>query len=147
MSNIGRQGELLFKEIMESRGYEVKDVSGDSNYWYRDIDFIVKSPITGQIKTFEVKFDTRLHTTGNLYLERTSTFTKEAGIKGLGWFEWCEADYLAYGDAVSGQFYMIPMAELREAADNLPYREARCGYDSTGQLVNLKDITDITVLL
>ena len=147
MANNGKQGERLFKEIMESRGYEVQDVSGNPEYWYRDIDFILTSPTSGETKTFEVKWDTKIHTTGNLYLERTSAFTKEPGIKGLGWFEWCEADYLVYGDAISGQFYIIPMEELREAADNLPYRSARCGNDSTGQLVSLDDIADITFIL
>lgn len=147
MSNNGKLGERLFKETMEARGYEVIDVSGNPEYWYKDIDFIITSPTSGDTKTFEVKWDTRIHSTGNLYLERTSTFTKEEGIKGLGWFEWCQADYLAYGDAVSGQFYMIPMNKLRWYADNLPYRSASCGYDSTGQLVALKDIEDIIQLL
>lgn len=147
MSNNGKQGERLFKETMQARGYEVQDVSGNPDYWYKDIDFIITSPTSGETKTFEVKWDTRINRTGNLYLERTSTFTKQEGIKGLGWFEWCEADYLAYGDAVSGQFYIIPMKELRERADNLPYRSARCGDDSTGQLVSLSDIKDIYIEL
>lgn len=48
MSNNGKEGERLFKEIMESRGYnDISDVSGDSNYWDKDIDFIITSPTTG----------------------------------------------------------------------------------------------------
>lgn len=132
---------------MEARGYDVVDVSNNPDYWYKDIDFIITSPASGITKTFEVKWDARINSTGNLYLERTSTFTKEEGIKGLGWFEWCEADFLVYGDAVSQQFYVIPMKELRKAADTLPYRSASCGLDSTGQLVALKDIEDIVFLL
>lgn len=147
MSNNGKQGEQLFMKTMLARGYEVQDVSGNPNYWYKDIDFIITSPTTGETKTFEVKWDTKINRTGNLYLERTSRFTKQEGIKGLGWFEWCEADYLAYGDAVSGQFYIIPMEQLRQYAKNLPYRSVSCGSDSTGQLVALKDINDIVYLL
>ena len=147
MSNNGKQGERLFSEAMQARGYDVVDVSGNPEYWYKDIDFIITSPTSGQTKTFEVKWDTRINRTGNLYLERTSSFTKQPGIEGQGWFEWCEADYLAYGDAVSGQFYIIPMNKLRWYADNLPYRSAQCGQDSTGQLVSLSDIADITYLL
>ena len=128
---------------MESRGYDVEDVSGNPEYWYKDIDFIITSPTTGEVKTFEVKWDGRINDTGNLYLERTSTHSKG----GKGWFEFCEADYLAYGDAVSGQFYIIPMKDLRQAADNLPYRHAQCGYDSTGQLIALGKIEEITYLL
>ena len=147
MSNNGKLGERLFAEVMEARGYEVQDVSANPEYWYRDIDFIITSPTTGETKTFEVKWDTRINRTGNLYLERTSRFTKQPGIEGLGWFEWCEADYLAYGDAVSGQFYMIPLLDLKIRVKQLPYREARCGTDSTGQLISLSDIADITTLL
>ena len=128
---------------MLALGYEVLDVSGNPEYWDKDIDFVITSPTTGKVKTFEVKWDSRINSTGNLYLERSSINSKG----GKGWFEFCEADYLAYGDAVSGQFYMIGMQELREAADKLPYRRACCGYESEGQLVSLKDITDITRLL
>ena len=91
MSNNGKQGERLFRDTMAARGYEVVDVSGNPEYWYKDIDFIITSPTTGNTKTFEVKWDTRINTTGNLYLERTSNFTREEGLIGLGWFEWCEA--------------------------------------------------------
>jgi hypothetical protein len=61
---------------MEARGYDVVDMSGNPEYWYRDIDFIITSPTSGVTKTFEVKWDARINQTGNLYLERTSTFTK-----------------------------------------------------------------------
>lgn len=143
MSNNGKQGERLFKEVMEASGYDVQDVSGNPDYWYRDIDFIITSPTTGQVKTFEVKWDTRINRTGNLFLERSNIHSKG----GKGWFEFCEADFLAYGDAASGQFYIIPMDKLRAAADTLPYRQAQCGYESSGQLVGLKDIQDIVILL
>lgn len=128
---------------MESRGYEVIDVSDNPDYWYYDIDFVITSPTTGEVKTFEVKWDSRINSTGNLYLEYTSINSKG----GKGWFEFCEADFLAYGDAVSGQFYMIPMKELRQAVKELPFRNAWCGEESTGRLVALKDIEDITYLL
>ena len=143
MSNNGKLGERLFREVMEARGYEVQDVSNNPDYWNKDIDFIITSPTTGEKKTFECKWDSRINSTGNLYLERSNIHSKN----GIGWYEFCEADYLAYGDAVSGQFYMIPLLDLRIRVKQLPYREAKCGYDSVGQLVNLKDIADITVLL
>lgn len=128
---------------MEARGYDVVDVSANPEYWYKDIDFIITSPTSGETKTFEVKWDSKINTTGNLYLERTSINSKG----GKGWFEFCQADYLAYGDAVSGQFYIIPLLELRERADTIPYRHAQCGYESTGQLVSLKSIEDMIYLL
>lgn len=143
MSNNGKLGEQLFKEVMEARGYEVQDVSNNSAYWHRDIDFVITSPTTGEVKTFEVKWDTRINRTGNLFLERANAHSDD----GRGWYEFCEADYLAYGDAVSGQFYMIPLLDLRIRVKQLAYREAKCGTESIGQLVSLRDIADITTLL
>ena len=143
MSNSGKYGENLFQEIMKGRGYEVQNVSGDPQYWYKDIDFIVTSSTSGLTKTFEVKWDSCINRTGNLYLELTNIHSKE----GKGWFEFCQADYLAYGDARTQTFYIIPLLELREKVKMLPARSARCGYDSTGLLVSLKDIADITQTL
>jgi hypothetical protein len=61
---------------MENGGYTVEDVSGNSEYWDKDIDFIITSPYTGAIKTFEVKFDSRINKTGNLFLETASAYSK-----------------------------------------------------------------------
>lgn len=143
MKNNGKQGEQLFAQIMQQKGYIVEDVSNNPEYWYRDIDFIVTSSTSGETKTFEVKWDSKISNTGNLYLELTSLYSKG----GRGWFEFCEADYLAYGDAVTKVFYIIDMEQLRQAANNLPFRSARCGNDSIGQLVALKDIQAITQIL
>lgn len=140
----GRQGELLFKQIMENRGYTVEDVSGNPDYWYRDIDFIITSATTGETKSFEVKWDSCINRTGNLYLEHTNIHSKG----GIGWYKFCEADYLVYGDAVARVFYVIPFGELKEKVKQMRYRPAaqRDG-DSTGQLVALSAISDIVFQL
>lgn len=143
MSNNGKEGERLFQQIMEQRGYTVANVSNDSRYWYRDIDFIITSPTTGAVKTFEVKWDGCINRTGNLYLELTNIHSKG----GKGWYNFCEADYLAYGDAVSRQFYIIPLLELKERVAAQQWRQASCGYDSTGFLVPLDKIADICMEL
>lgn len=141
--NTGKQGEALFKEIMENKGYEVQDVSADPNYWSQDIDFVITSPFTGDTKTFEVKWDSKINQTNNLYLELLNVNSKG----GKGWFEFCQADYLAYGDAAARAFYIIPLAQLRERVAALPRRIAYCGNDSSGLLVNLKAIEDITEII
>lgn len=141
MSNNGKQGERLFKQIMESRNYKVQDVSNNPAFWDKDIDFIITSATSGLTKTFEVKWDSRINRTGNLYLELTSINSKQ--WNGQGWWEHCQADFLVYGDAVNFRFYIIPLFELRERVEKLPFRLAKCGYESTGQLVSLKDIADI----
>ena len=142
--NVGRYGEQLFKQIMQSLNYKVDDVSNNSDYWYKDIDFIVTSPSTGLTKTFEVKWDSRVNSTGNLYLELTNVHSKG----GRGWYEFCEADYLAYGDAAAECFYIIPFAALKERVDKDQRRRyAHCGTDSTGLLVAIKDIEDLIQVL
>ena len=139
MSNNGKLGEQIFSRTMRALGYEVEDVSNNPEYWYKDTDFIITSPFTGAVKGFEVKWDSRINSTGNLYLETESINSKG----GKGWFEFCEADYIAYGDAHTRLFYIIPLLELKEKIKHLPQRVAHCGYESTGLLVSLKDIEDI----
>ena len=137
--NNGKQGERLFKQIMQNRNYKVVDVSANPQYWDKDIDFIVTSATSGDTKTFEVKWDSVINKTNNLYLETSCVNSKG----GKGWFQFCQADFLAYGDAVNRKFYIIPLLELKEKIKAIPYRYGRCGCESEGLLVNLNDIKDI----
>lgn len=139
MNNNGKEGELLFKQRMEQKGYQVEDVSANEEYWSKDIDFLVTSPTTGQQKSFEVKWDTRINKTGNLYLE----FVNKNSQNCSGWFEFTQADYLAYGNAAANTFLIIPMQELRERVKRLPQRLAFCGDDSAGYLVHINQIKDL----
>lgn len=139
MNKMGKLGEQIFSKRMRDMGYSVQDVSNNPEYWYRDIDFLIESPFTGAVKSFECKWDSRINKTGNLYLELESINSKD----GIGWFEFCEADYVAYGDAASRTFYIIPLLELKERIKQLPQRIAHCGYESTGLLISLNDIKDI----
>lgn len=139
----GRTGEILFKQRAEALNYSVEDVSNNPDYWHKDIDFILTSPTTGAVKTFEVKWDGCISRTGNLYLEETNVHSKG----GIGWFNFCQADYIAYGDAANKVFYIIPREELKKRAKEVPYRSAKCGGDSIGQLLALKDIQDLYQIL
>ena len=141
MSNNGKLGEQIFSRTMRRRGYAVEDVSYKEQYWSKDIDFIITSPFTGAVKGFEVKWDSRINRTGNLYLELENINSKQ--WNGDGWFTHCEADFLAYGDAATRIFYIIPIKELKEKVKTLPERISHCGYESTGLLVSLTDIQDI----
>ena len=138
---LGKLGERLFKERMEAGGYTVNDVSMIPEYWPQDIDFLVTSPTSGLTKSMEVKYDQRINKTGNLYLELTSINSKQWNYE--GWWPHTKADYLVYGDAITEVFYVIPLLELRERVAQLPQRIARCGNESTGLLVNLRDIQDL----
>lgn len=137
----GRQGELIFSRKMIEAGFTVQDVSGNSEYWEKDIDFICNNPRTGNTRTFEVKWDSRINQTGNLYLELSNIHSKG----GQGWFNFTQADFLAYGDAATKTFYIIPMDKLKEKAAKLPSRMTCCGTDSIGQLINIRDINDIVL--
>ena len=137
----GKVGENRFKATMQNKGYIIKDETLNPYYWDKDIDFIATSPFTGETKSIEVKWDYRISGTGNLYLELTSTHSKQ--WNGEGWWLHCQADVLAYGDANGNKFYMFDMAELRQRVEALPHIIKNCGKDSTGIVVSLKDVEDI----
>ena len=139
MANNGKVGEYKFKQIMLNRNFQVQDVSNNPEYFEKDIDFIITSPTSGQTKTFEVKWDSKINKTGNLYLEKTNVHSKN----GIGWWNFCQADVLAYGDSRTGQFYMFNMEELRERFQHLRKIVASCEDDSTGYLVKLEDVQDL----
>ena len=143
MANIGKYGEALFRDKISRLDYTVVDVSNNPTYWDKDIDFIITSHRSGLTKSFEVKYDSRINSTGNLYLELTNVHSKG----GRGWYEFCKADFLAYGDAQAQVFYIFPLDALRERVSKLNARQARCGGDSTGLLVALTDILDIAQML
>lgn len=145
MSNNGKLGERLFKERMQNSGYSVEDVSNNPEYFPVDIDFLVTSPTSGATKSFEVKWDTLIHRTNNLYLEIENINSKQ--WNGEGWWKHIEADYLVYGDAANRIFYVIPLLELKERVKNIRVKIGHCGYESTGLLVSLDDISDITQIL
>lgn len=141
--NDGRYGELLFQQIMENKGYKVEDVTEDPQYQDKDIDFIVTSPTSGEVKTFEVKWDYKINRTNNLFLEVANSHS----TRGIGWWEFCKADYLAYGDAHSRIFYIFSLLELRERVNTLRKEYTNCRDESIGQLVNLRDVQDIYKIL
>lgn len=137
----GKRGERIFRDRMRYNGYKVEDLRDDPEYWMIDCDFEITSPTTGAVKTFEVKWDSLIHTTGNLYLELENIHSKQ--WNGEGWWLHCEADYLAYGDQQVNKFYIIPMKELRARVEELPTRIAHCNVESTGLLISLDDIKDL----
>lgn len=145
MSNNGKEGEQLFARMMRERDYTVQDVSNNSDFWPKDIDFIITSPTTGEKKTFEVKWDSNIHYTHNLFLEIENPRSKQ--WSGEGWWKHCEADYLVYGDAVSHLFYIFPMKELREVVATMQLRTAHTRDGSVGLLMPLAALSEIAAHL
>lgn len=98
-------GEYELKKYLRRQGNEVLDVSENPVYWAQDIDFIVNDMIT-----VEVKWDEVISSTGNLFIEFCADINKDTP----GWFTYCKADWLYYGDAVNKKYYIFPFNELKQ---------------------------------
>ena len=139
------QGETELKQFLMARACDVEDVSNNPQYWHKDIDLIVTNPKANSTFTVEVKWDKRMNETGNLYIEMLNPRSQ----KGYGWFHFCEADYLAYGDAVKHLFYIFDWNDLREYVrehrNELIWR--RTYDDSQGILLPLDEILNRAVTI
>lgn len=133
-----KPGELEFKLQAQQQGYKLEYVGDEPEYWHRDIDFIINDRTA-----VEVKWDSWINTTGNLFIETANPRSKD----GKGWYLFCEADYLAYGDSRINQFYIIKMSDLRHyiSTHNLELKITNDGAE--GFLVALNDISDIYAIL
>ena len=143
MANNGKEGERLFKERMSAQGYTIQDVSENEEYFDKDIDFIITSPTTQLTKTIEVKWDFKINNTGNLYLELFNKNSKG----GLGWYKFCQADYVAYGDALARCFYVVPFAELKARVERVKPPIGECYGDSFGYLMPIDSIKDLISII
>ena len=128
-------GEYDLKWSLREHGYKVLDVSGIPAYWDKDIDLIATNIFTDVTTTIEVKWDSRISATGNMFIELENPRSKG----GRGWFSFCEADLLAYGDATNRIFYFIRIADLRQfIEDNKLNLQCRTtGDGSYGYLIPL----------
>lgn len=145
-NQLGNLGETLFEKYYKSKeGYIVENTTANPEYFSKDIDFFVTNP-SGHRKSFEVKYDSRVAYTGNLYLEIWNKHSSHAQYR--GWWLFCEADFLFYGDAQNSKFYVFDVKELREKLGTINTRITYCRDcygqpESKGQLVKLSDIKDI----
>lgn len=147
-NQLGILGETLFEKYYRSKeGYIVENTTANPEYFSKDIDFFV-TDASGNRRSFEVKYDSRVADTGNLYLEIQNIHSSHAQYR--GWWLFCEADYLFYGDAQNTKFYVFNVKELREKLKTMEprttYCRDYCGQpESEGQLVKLSDIKDIII--
>ena len=120
----------VFKWLMKAKFFSVSICAQQAqiskmlllilNIGDKDIDFILIGA-DGSTTTLEVKWDERIAATGNMFIEHTSNYDTNA----KGWFEFCKADYLLYGDAQKRLFYIIDMNELRAQIKRKCYKERR----------------------
>lgn len=139
---VDNPGESDLKKYLRENGFKVEDVSGNCNYWHKDIDLIATDNY-GVTKTIEVKWDNRIHDTGNLYIEYYNDCSK--GTK--GWILFTQADILAYGDSYNRIFYLFSMKDIKDYIEQnrMTLRTRTTNSDnrggiSKGYLVKLEDL-------
>lgn len=108
--NIGASAEKEVKKHLETRGHIITDVSHDKSYQSVDIDFVMRSP-QGQTATLEVKHDSKLKKTGNIFIEWA--FDRKTGLY-KGWGQKCEADYICFYDADIRTGYIFDWYKLKQ---------------------------------
>lgn len=117
-----KAGEKQAKAALKAKGYKIQDVSNDSSYWFKDIDLICyKNDLEIRV---EVKWDSRIGTTGNLFIEDYSNIETDR----KGWFHYCEADFLMYGDSAANKFYFIPFPIVKKVIAENSFKQAKA-YD------------------
>ena len=132
-------GEYELKTWLRAHTCKVEDVSDNPKYWAQDIDLLVE-PIYSNYDSFsvEVKWDNRIAESDNLYIEMINPRSKE----GRGWYYFCKADYLFYGDSINQLFYVFKVKDLfsfiKLNKDKLRWGATVDG--SRGLLVPLKDV-------
>lgn len=130
----GYVGEQKFAEMVNGI---VIDLTHDERFYDKDIDFIVYAE--GEPQTWEVKWDSKISMYGNLFIE----FQNTACYCGMGWYEFCKAQYIAYGDAKTEQFHCFNFQELRELIDSRNFPIGRSNNKeglAVGYLVPLAEV-------
>ena len=122
-------GELRAYNYLQANGWVVEDVTQDQEYWYQDIDLVAHNGDTSL--TVEVKWDSRIWQTGNMFIETVTDLDRSKG----GWFSYCQADYIYYGDSVNQLFYVFKTDDLRAFVSTHMMEERKAAdYNSRGVL-------------
>ena len=101
-------GELRAYNYLQDNGWTVQDVTRDEAYFDKDIDLVAYKG--SERLTVEVKWDSRIATTGNMFIETVTDIDKSKS----GWFLFCQADFIYYGDSVNQLFYVFKTDDLRQ---------------------------------
>lgn len=134
-------GEHELKNKLRESGYKVRDVSNNPSFWRKDIDLLATNPRTHITTSIEVKWDSKVADTNNIYIEISNPRSKG----GKGWFSFCEADVLAYGDAVNNKFYMFKLPALKQfiKVNKNKLETRRTADGAIGYLVNLSSVAGL----
>ena len=111
--SIGEKTQEVIKQHLAARGHEIEDVSLNTEYQKKDIDFIVRKG--NKFCTLEVKSDTKMHQTGNFFFELS--FERKTGER-PGWFQYCEAQFVCFYDGIAGRGYILDFNKTKKYLDN-----------------------------
>lgn len=137
-------GELRAYNYLQDNGWSVEDVTKNEQYFDKDIDLVAHRGT--ERLTVEVKWDSRIASTGNMFIETVTDLDKSKA----GWFMFCQADYIYYGDSTNQLFYVFKTADLREFVATHTTEERKAGdYNyrgllkkvSQGMLVPIKEFS------
>lgn len=124
-------GEREAYDYLVSQGWEVKDLTECDAFFGKDIDFLISK---GRERHYiEVKWDYKIKQTGNMFIE---TITDIDANKD-GWYEFCQAEFIFYGDARQQIFYVFQLEDLKEyIRKDFSYLESRkaADYNCRGQV-------------
>lgn len=106
--NRGKRGEEIILDILNSKNYiqNITDVSNDSSYFEKDIDFIVEFT-NGNVQTVEIKTDFTKYP--NFFYEEISALETNS----IGCFEKTEAEILIYYFIELNLIYIFNMPKFR----------------------------------
>ena len=99
---VGKKTEDLVSDYLTTRGNTVINHTEDLDWQAIDTDFEVSK--NGKTTTLEVKTDSRINQTHNLFFE--VGFDRATGYYN-GWFRKCEAEYILFYDSSAAKGYII----------------------------------------
>lgn len=113
-----KEAQVVEKEAAVKVEAHFPSVTNITPYDGKEYDFACD--IDGVTKTFEVKNELMVTKTGNVAIEYTSR-GKDSGIQVT------TADY--WVEKIRNEFYLLPVAALKEHIQNREYDDDKCGGD------------------
>lgn len=131
----GKCGEQLVKAALTNLGHTVEDVSDIREYQQKDIDFLLTKNNTST--TLEVKNDIKSCSTGNIFIE---TYNRNNYSRNyLGWYYYCEADYLAFVQEKFGRALIISRYEIVQLVEGGRFKTFH-SFDTAGVCIPVNEI-------
>ena len=142
-NEIGKRGERIFTDFLRRHGYSFTDVSDDREYQRQDVDVLIESKKTAGTKIpAEVKNDTMIHKTGNIFFETMSNVDYATD----GCFQKTKADIMAIVSEPEKSIYLVDAQFLKkyvtENAKSLRFISRVPGSNSCGYLIPVRNISD-----